>query len=140
MFRRAFVAVLLCSVLTPVEQAYAECRTTLPPAAERAGYWQYRIVHGKRCWFGPLKAGARANAAIVKRARVVTRPKAVRTTTGMKPIIESPVRAMPAPEVTPQVTPPDDNDEIWPKPDANFAQRFDALRQGVTGTRPASAR
>jgi hypothetical protein len=25
---------------------------------------------------------------------------------------------------------PDENDEIWPKPDANFEERFDAVRAG----------
>jgi hypothetical protein len=61
MARGVFVALLSCTVLSSVEPAYAECYTILPPAAERAGYWQYRTVHGKRCWFGPLKARARAH-------------------------------------------------------------------------------
>jgi hypothetical protein len=55
MARGVFVAVLSCTVLSSVEPAYAECYTILPPAAERAGYWQYRTVHGKR------KARARAH-------------------------------------------------------------------------------
>jgi len=116
-----------------VEQAYAECRTELPPSAERAGYWQYRVIHGKRCWFGPLKAGARAGARMPEPVRVVATPKPVRTTTGMRPITRPPVMA---PMSVRPVVPPDDDDEIWPKPDANFDQRFDAVRDGHRGARP----
>jgi hypothetical protein len=36
MAHRVFVAVLSCTVLSSVEPAYAECYTSLPPAAERA--------------------------------------------------------------------------------------------------------
>src|SRR5262245_35811698 len=114
--RGAFIAVLSCTVLVSVEQAYAECRTALPPAAERAGYWQYRIVHGRRCWFGPLKASAHAHVRIIK---------PVRATTGIQPITKQPVLKPVRP-----VAPLDDSDEIWPKPDASFEQRFDAVRDG----------
>jgi hypothetical protein len=125
--RGAFVAVLSCSVLLSVEPTYAKCRTSLPPASERAGYWQYRIVHGKRCWFGPLKAGARAYARVIKRVRVVARTKPVRATVGMEPLAKPPV-IVPMPVLP--VALPDENDEIWPKPDASFEQRFDAVRGG----------
>ena len=125
--RGAFVVVLSCTVLSSVEPTYAECRTSLPPASERTGYWQYRTVHGKRCWYGPLKAGARAQARVIKPVRVVARPKPVRATTGIEPLAKSPV-IVPVPMLP--VAPPDENDEIWPKPDASFEQRFDAVRLG----------
>jgi hypothetical protein len=125
--RGAFVAILSCAVLVSVEPASAECRTALPPAAERAGYWKYRIVHGTRCWFGPLKAGAGAHARLVKPVRVVARPKPARATTGFGRMTKPPVLA-PMPVLP--VAPLDDNDEIWPKPDASFDQRFDAVRDG----------
>jgi len=128
MHRGAFAAVLSCTVLVSVEPAYAECRTALPPTAERAGYWQYHVIDGRRCWFGPLKAAARAQARII-----MATPKPVRTTTGMRPTAKPPVLG-PMPAVP--VVPPDDDDEIWPKPDANFDQRFDALRDGHGGARP----
>ena len=35
--------------------AQAVCRTTLPPASDRAGKWQYHVIKGQRCWFGPVK-------------------------------------------------------------------------------------
>jgi hypothetical protein len=41
--RAAFVAVLSCAFLSSVEPSYADCRG-LPPASERAGYWQYRVA------------------------------------------------------------------------------------------------
>jgi hypothetical protein len=150
--RGAFVAVLSCAALLSVEQAYAECRTALPPAAERGGYWQYRLVGGKRCWYGPLKAGARAQAQPATPARVVAEPKPVRVVAKPKPVRVAakpkPVRVaaksksarattgferMTKPSVlapTPvlPVAPLDGDDEIWPKPDANFDQRFDAVR------------
>jgi hypothetical protein len=125
--RGAFVAVLSCSVLLSVEPTYAKCRTSLPPASERAGYWQYRIVHGKRCWFGPLKAGARAYARVIKPVRVVARPEPVRATTGFQPLARPPA-LVPMPMLP--MAPPDENDEIWPKPDATFEQRFDAVHGG----------
>jgi hypothetical protein len=127
MQRGAFVAVLSCTVLSSVEPTYAECRTSLPPASERAGYWQYRTVHGIRCWFGPLKAGARAHARVIKPLRVVARTEPVRATTGFGPLAKPPV-IVPMPMLS--VAPPDENDEIWPKPDASFDQRFDAVRGG----------
>jgi hypothetical protein len=125
--RGAFVAVLTCTILSSVGPTYAECRTTLPPAAERAGHWQYRSVQGKRCWFGPLKAGARAKARVIKRVRVVARTERVRATTGMEPLAKPPV-IVPMPVLP--VALPDENDEIWPKPDASFEQRFEAVRGG----------
>jgi hypothetical protein len=97
----------------------------LPPASERAGYWQYRGVNGKRCWFGPLKAGARARARVIKPVRVVARAEPVRATTGFEPLAKPPV-IVPMPMLP--AAPPEDNDEIWPKPDASFEQRFDAAR------------
>jgi hypothetical protein len=122
MSRGAFVAVLSCTVLSSVEPAYAKCQTSLPPAAERAGYWQYRIVHGKRCWFGPLKAQARAH--------VVATQKPARAATGIEPSSKpSVMRVLPVPprdddpEIWPKPAPPDDDPEIWPKPDG-FEQRF----------------
>jgi len=144
--RGAFAAVLSCTVLCSVEPAFAECRTTLPPASERAGHWQYRIAQGKRCWYGPLKAGAPARARVVKRApRAVARaepapivakaepvpavapPEPVRATSGLEPLARLPVIVtMP----TLPAVPPIDDDDIWPKPDASFAQRFDAIRLG----------
>jgi hypothetical protein len=118
--RGAFVAVLSCAVLSSVQPAYAECRTSLPPAAERAGYWQYRTVHGKRCWFGPLKA----------RARVVATQKPARATTGIKqssnPSVTRVLLVPPRdddPEIWPRPARPDHDSEIWPKPDG-FEQRF----------------
>jgi len=129
MRRAAFAAVLSCTVLCSVEPTFAECRTSLPPASERAGHWQYRLVQGKRCWFGPLKAGASAPAParVIKPVRVVARAEPVRATTGFKPSAK-PLVMVPMPVLP--VTPPDDDDEIWPKPDASFTQRFDALRGG----------
>jgi hypothetical protein len=127
MRRGAFVVVLSCTVLSSVQPTYAECRTSLPPASERAGHWQYRIVQGKRCWFGPLKAGARARARVIKPVRVAGRPEAVRATTGIEPFTKPPV-IVPMPKLP--VALPDENDEIWPKPDASFEQRFDAVRLG----------
>src|SRR5215510_12334810 len=113
--RGAFAAVLLCTVLSSVEPAFAECRTSLPPASERAGHWQYRIADGKRCWFGPLKAGARAQARVIRPVRVVAAAEPVHATTGFerlaKPPVIVPVPVLPA-------APPHEDDEIWPKPDA----------------------
>jgi|SRR5215510_8023589 len=125
--RGAFIAVLSCTVLSSVEPAYAECQTRLPPASERAGHWQYRSVQGKRCWSGPLKAGVRAPAKAIKPVRVVAGTGPVRATTGMEPLANPPV-IVPVPMLP--VAPPDENDEIWPKPDASFEQRFDAVRGG----------
>ena len=120
--RGAFIAVLSCTVLCPVEPAVAECRTILPTAADRAGYWQYRTVHGKRCWFGPLKAGVRAHA--------VTKQEPVRATTGIQPSSKPSVKRvmhLPPPhddqEIWPKLAPPEDAPEIWPKPD-RFDDRF----------------
>jgi hypothetical protein len=107
--RGAFVAVLSCTVLSSVEPAYADCQTNLPPAAERAGHWQYRTVHGKRCWFGPLKARARAH--------VVATQKPARANIGIEQSSNPSVMRVPL------VPPPDDDPEIWPKPDG-FEQRF----------------
>jgi hypothetical protein len=124
--RAAFVAVLSCTILSSVEPTYAECRS-LPPASERAGHWQYRIVQGKHCWFGPLKTGARAQARVIRPVRVAARPKPVSATTGVvtspKPPVIVPVPSLPA-------LPPEENDEVWPKPDASFEQRFEAVRGG----------
>jgi len=143
--RGAFAAVLACTVLCSVEPAFAECRTSLPPASERAGHWQYRMSQGKRCWYGPLKAGAPARARVVKPARVVARAEPVRATTDAEPVRATteaePVRAttgleplarLPVIVTMPMLpaAPPIDDDEIWPKPDASFAQRFDAIRLG----------
>src|SRR5262245_14542769 len=121
--RAAFVAVLSCTILSSVEPTYAECRS-LPPASERAGHWQYRIVQGKRCWFGPLKTGASAQARVIRPVRVAARPKPVRATTGVEPSPKPPV-IVPLPPL-----PPEENDEVWPKPDASFEQRFEAVRGG----------
>jgi len=127
MHRGAFVAVISCTVLSSVEPAYAECQTSLPPTSERAGYWQYRVVHGKRCWFGPLKAGTRAQARVIKPVRVVAGTEPVRATTGMEPLAKLPL-IVSVPMLP--MAPPDENDEIWPKPDATFEQRFDAVHGG----------
>jgi hypothetical protein len=121
MARGAFVAVLSFTVLSSFEPAYAECQTTLPPAAERAGYWQYRTVHGKRCWFGPLKARTRAH--------VVATQKSARAATGIEPSNKpSVMRVLPPreddPEIWPKPAPPDDDPEIWPKQPDGFEQRF----------------
>ena len=124
--RAAFVAVLSCTILSSVEPTYAECRS-LPPASERAGHWQYRIVQGKRCWFGPLKTGASAQARVIRPVRVAARPKPVRATTGVEPSAKPPV-IVPVPPMP--ALPPDENDEVWPKPDASFEQRFEAVRGG----------
>jgi len=124
--RAAFVAVLSCTILASVEPTYAECQS-LPPAAERAGYWQYRVVQGKRCWFGPRKTGASAQARVIRPIRVAARPKPVRATTGTEPSARPPV-IVPVPRLP--ALPPEENDEVWPKPDANFEQRFDAVRSG----------
>jgi hypothetical protein len=125
MSRGAFVAVLSCTILLSVEPTYAECRSSLPPASERAGYWQYRTVHGKRCWFGPLKVGARAHARGIKPVRLVARSELVRTTPGFEPLVKPPV-IVPIPMLPVALS--DENDEIWPKPDASFEQRFEAVR------------
>jgi hypothetical protein len=113
---------LVVTVLSSVEPAYAECRTTLPPAAERADYWQYHTVRGKRCWFGPLKVGARAH--------VVANQQPVRATTGIEQSSnpsEMRVLHVPPPhddpEILPKPAPPNDDPEIWPKPDG-VDQRF----------------
>src|SRR5215211_2918872 len=45
-------AVVLWLIAT---DAQAVCRTTLPPASERAGKWQYHVIKGQRCWFGAMK-------------------------------------------------------------------------------------
>jgi len=119
--RAAFVAVLSCTFLSSVEPTYAECRS-LPPASERAGYWQYRIVHGKRCWFGPLKAGARAHASVIRPMRFAARPKHVRATTGIGHL-PKPAVVMPLPPI-----PREENDQAWPEPDASFEQRFEPVR------------
>jgi hypothetical protein len=133
--RGAFVAVLSCTVLSSVEPAYAECQTSLPPAAERAGYWQYRTVHGKRCWFGPLKARARAHVvATQKPARATTgieqssNPSVMRVLLVPPPDHDPEIWPKPAPsdhdpEIWPKPAPPNDDPEIWPKPDG-FEQRF----------------
>jgi hypothetical protein len=92
--------------------------------SERAGYWQYRIVHGKRCWFGPPKAGARARASVIRPVRVGVSPKPVRATTGIEPLAKPPV-IVPVPPLP--VLPPEENDEVWPAPDASFEQRFEAV-------------
>jgi hypothetical protein len=117
----------------------------LPPASDRAGHWQYRIAQGKRCWYGPLKAGASARARVIKRERAVaktepapavapgepvrltTGPDPVHATTGLEPLARLPV-IVTMPKLP--AGPPIDDDEIWPKPDASFAQRFDAIRLG----------
>src|SRR5215470_3580621 len=125
--RAAFAAVLSCTVLCSVEPVFAECRTSLPPASERAGHWQYRVAQGKRCWFGPLKAGAPARARLIKPMRVAARAQPVRATAGFEPSAK-PLAIVPMPMLF--IAPPDDDDEIWPKPDASFAQRFDAIRLG----------
>jgi len=116
--RGAFVAVLSCTVLSSVEPTYAECRTTLPPAAERAGYWQYRVVNGKHCWFGPLKAASRA--------QVIAKQKPPRATTGIARSSKSPtMHVVPTrspdndPEIWPKPAPPDDDPDVWPKPDGS---------------------
>jgi hypothetical protein len=121
MARGAFVAVLSCTVLLSVEPAYAECHTSLPPAAERAGHWQYRTVHGKRCWFGPLKARARAHGvATQKPARATTSIEQSSNPSVMRVLLVPPDDD---PEIWPKSAPPDDDPEIWPKPDG-FEQRF----------------
>jgi len=131
----------MCSV----EPAFPECRTTLPPASERAGHWQYRIAQGKRCWYGPLKAGAPARARVIKPVRAVARTEPapavatgepVRATTGADPVNATtglePLARLPVIVTMPTLpaAPPVEDDEIWPKPDATFAQRFDAIRLG----------
>jgi|SRR5215475_503089 len=125
--RGAFVAVLSCTILSSTAPALAECRTSLPPASERAGYWQYRNVHGKRCWFGPLKASARAYAKVVAPVRVITRNEPVHTTTSFESLAKPPV-LVPMPKLP--VVPPEENNEIWPQPDASFEQRFNAVKAG----------
>jgi hypothetical protein len=126
MIRGVFVAVLSSTVLLSVEPSFAQCRATLPPAAERVGHWQYRIVQGKRCWFGQTKAAARA-VAIGKRMRIATKSEPVHASTSLKPLAKPPV-IVPMPTLP--VAPSDENDDIWPKPDASFAQRFEAARAG----------
>src|SRR5215470_13519606 len=126
MTRAAFVAVLSCTILASVEPTYAECQS-LPPASERAGYWQYRSVHGKRCWFGPRKTGVSAQARVIRPIRFAARPKPVRATTGEEPSPKPPI-IVPVPPLP--ALRPEENDEIWPKPDASFDQRFDAVRDG----------
>jgi len=125
MSRGVFVAVLSYTVLLSAGPTYAECRTSLPPPSERAGYWQYRTVHGKRCWFGALKTGARAQAGVLKPVPVVPKREPVRATTGFEPLPNTPV-IVPIPTIP--IAPPQDTDEIRPKPDASFDQRFDAVR------------
>src|SRR5947208_16052659 len=107
MSRGAFVAVLSCTVLSSVEPTYAECHTSLPPASERAGYWQYRTVHGKRGWCGPLTAGAPAHARVMKPVRVVARTDHVRVTTAFEPLAR-PLVIVPIPVLP--VAPPAEND------------------------------
>ena len=124
MIRGVFVAVLSCTLLLSVGPVFAQCRTTLPPASERAGHWQYRIVHGKRCWFGQTKAAARS-VAIAGRVRLATKSEPVHAMTGLKPLAKPPVIVL---MPTLPVAPPDEYDDIWPKPDASFAQRFEAAR------------
>jgi hypothetical protein len=126
MIRGVFVVVLSCILLLSVRPSFAQCRTALPPAAERAGHWQYRIAHGKRYWFGQTKAAARG-VAIGKRVRIATESKPVHAMTGLKPLAKAPV-IVPMPVLP--VAPPDENDDIWPKPDASFDQRFEAARAG----------
>src|SRR5262245_13524955 len=52
----------------------AGCRSTLPPASRRAGYWSYRLVRGRKCWSGPLRANANLHTRRVpRRAAVLSR-------------------------------------------------------------------
>jgi hypothetical protein len=82
-------------------------------------------VHGKRCWFGPLKPGARAQARVMKHVPVIAKTEPVRATTGFGPLPNTPVIvSIP----TFPIAPAKETDEIWPKPDASFDQRFDAVR------------
>jgi len=118
--RAAFVAVLSCAFLSSVAPSCAEC-LSLPPASERAGYWQYRIVHGKRCWFGPLKADARAHASIIRPMRLGARPKSVRAPTRIHQL------AKPTGTVTLPPLPREESDDVWPEPEPNFEQRFEAV-------------
>jgi hypothetical protein len=120
--RGAFVAVLSCTVLLSVEPAYAECQTTLPPAAERAGYWQYRTVQGKRCWFGPLKAPTRAHVVAAQKPARATIGIELSSKPSVMPVLPVPPREE-DPEIWPKPAPPDDDPEIWPKADG-FEQRF----------------
>jgi hypothetical protein len=123
--RGVFVAVLSYILLFSAGPTYAECRNSLPPTSERVGHWQYRTIHGKRCWFGSLKPGARARAGVTKPVPVMARSEPVRATTGFDPLPNPPV-IVPMP--TFPVAPPQEHDELWPKPDASFDQRFDAVR------------
>lgn len=44
------------AVIRPAAAA-ASCQSSLPPKAARAGYWRYRVVGGRRCWFGRWAKG-----------------------------------------------------------------------------------
>ena len=102
----AIPVLVLTLAATEVEAA---CRS-LPPASERAGYWSYRIRHGQRCWFGPLKPHVRARAR-------VTDGRAV-------------IRHMRMPEIWPVMPAgkPVYDDEIMPAPEVTFEERFNAVR------------
>jgi hypothetical protein len=103
----AFVLVLIGA------DAEAACRTDLPPASQRAGYWQYHVVKGQRCWFGPLKkveaprSEARVRLGTDAFALVLARIPVLATSD------ETVIR--------------DDDDEIMPQPDVSFDRRFNAI-------------
>ena len=95
--------------------AQAICRTTLPPASERAGRWQYHVIKGQRCWFGPVKTVRHTGPSQMK----------------VKPSTYGFAGALPR---VPVIALSDElasraasDDEIMPQPAATFDERFTAV-------------
>src|SRR5215211_673094 len=96
------VAVALTLIAT---EAQAVCRTTLPPASERAGKWQYHVIKGQHCWFGPVKTVRHTRPSQVK---VKSRPDGFAGALASVPVIafsDAPLASRPA-----------SDDEIMPHP------------------------
>src|SRR5262245_63577563 len=86
----------------------AGCRSTLPPASRRAGYWSYRLVRGRKCWSGPLKANANLHARRApRRAAILSRSAPTPTPTPSPSLTTSPPPTpTPATTTMPTPTPP----------------------------------
>ena len=95
--------------------AQAGCSTTLPPASERAGKWQYHVIKGQRCWFGAMKTVRH------------TRPSQMKVKPGTDDFAGALAR-VPAIALSDELSSRTaSDDEIMPQPPATFDQRFTAV-------------
>jgi hypothetical protein len=104
--------VLLTLIAT---DAQAVCSTTLPPASQRAGKWQYHVINGQRCWFGRVKTMRHAHPVQMK---VKPSTDGFAGALARVPVIELSV------ELASRAA---SDDEIMPQPAASFDERFTAV-------------